>query len=45
MEIHALPDSPESEDWVSLTGDDSATTESSTWKVEMYAALAAHAKE
>lgn len=41
MDIYALPDSEESEDWIELTGDDSATTESSTWKVEMYAAVAA----
>jgi hypothetical protein len=41
MDIHAEPDTDDSEDWISLVGDDSAQTESPTWKLEMYLAVEA----
>jgi hypothetical protein len=36
MNIWAEPDSGDTEIWVSIAGDDSAETESSTWKMELY---------
>lgn len=36
MEVHLEPDSEEPENWIDLTGDVSGTTESPTWKLEMY---------
>lgn len=39
MEIWTEQDSEDTESWISLTGDDSAETESPTWRVEMYVAL------
>ena len=41
MHITTEPDTEKSEDWISLVGDDSAQTESPTWKLEMYLAVEA----